>query len=280
MTRTTTIVSGTVLDRIIAQTEIDLEKRKQRMPREALKARIEHQAVPVDFERSLQRDHVSVIAEIKRASPSRGRFPVDIDPATVAADYIEGGAAAISCLTDGPFFHGSLTDLEMVVERVQATDPELGVLRKDFMVDAYQIDEARVLGASCILLIAAVLDDALLRELFAHASDLGLAALVEVHDETELERGLAVGASLIGINNRNLKTLDVDLRVTERLAALAPPDTTIVGESGISTIEDVERMARAGVDAILVGESLIVHPRRIEALKALSGVERRPRIHA
>lgn len=280
MTRPPAMASGTVVDRIVAQTRIDLEVRKQQVPREALLERIERRSSPVDFRRSLRRDHVAMIAEIKRASPSRGRFPVDIDPAAVTADYIEGGAAAISCLTDGPFFRGSLDDLEDVVERVKGMGADQGVLRKDFMVDPYQIDEARAFGASCILLIAAVLDDTLLRELSAYASHLGLATLIEVHDESELERALTVGASLIGINNRNLKTLDVDLGVTERLAARVPPDITLVGESGISSGEDVERMARAGVDAVLVGESLIVHPYRVEALTALSSVERQPRVNA
>lgn len=280
MTRPALVASGTVLDRIVTQTGADLENRKRQVPREALLERIERQEAPIEFERSLRRDSVAVIAEIKRASPSRGRFPVDIDPPTVAGDYLEGGAAAISCLTDGPFFHGSLADLENVVDHVRRTTPELGVLRKDFVVDTYQIDEARAFGASCILLIAAVLDDALLRELFAYALDLGLSALVEIHDETELERAVAVGASLIGVNNRDLKSLDVDLGVTERLATLAPPDTTLVGESGISSVGDVERMARAGVDAVLVGESLIVHPHRIEALMALSAVTRRSGVHA
>jgi len=274
------MASGTVVDRIVAQTRVDLEVRKRQVPREALLERIERQPAPVDFEGSLRRQHVAVIAEFKRASPSRGRFPVDIDAATVTADYIEGGAAAISCLTDGPSFHGSLDDLERVVESARGIDPNVGVLRKDFMVDPYQIDEARAFGASCILLIAAVLDDASLGELAAYASLLGLASLIEVHDEAELERALAVGASLIGINNRNLKPLDVDLGVSERLAALVPKDVTLVGESGISNVEDVERTARAGVDAILVGESLIVHPRRRQALRSLSGVARRPRTHA
>lgn len=279
MTGIPAMASGTVVDRIVAQTRVDLEVRKQQVPREALLERIDKQPLPVDFERGLRRDHVAVIAEIKRASPSRGRFPVDIDPATVTADYIEGGATAISCLSDGPFFHGSLDDLESVVARIREMGAERGVLRKDFMVDPYQIYEARAYGASCILLIAAVLDDALLRELSAYASHLGLATLVEVHDEAELERALTAGASLIGINNRNLKTLEVDLGVTERLAARVPPEITLVGESGISSVEDVERMARAGADAVLIGESLIMHPHRVEALTALSSVERQPRVH-
>lgn len=280
MTRASSVTGGTVLDRIVAQTRLDLERRKRQVPREVLHARIERQPSPVDFERGLRRDHVAVIAEIKRASPSRGRFPVDVDLAKVAEDYIAGGAAAISCLTDGPFFQGSLLDLRDVVECVRMSGGELGVLRKDFMVDLYQIDEARAFGASCVLLIAAVLGDSVLREFLSHATAMGLAALVEVHDEAELERAVAAGASLIGINNRDLKTLDVDLGVTERLAALAQPDTTVVGESGISTVEDVERMARAGVDAILVGESLIVNPHRVAALGALAKVSRRPRVHA
>lgn len=280
MTRTTTMATGTVLDCILAQTRVDLETRKQQEPRRALLKRIERQAQPVDFERSLQREYVAVIAEIKRASPSKGRFPVDIEPANVANDYIAGGAAGISCLTDRPFFHGSLADLDSVVEHVRSNDSRIGVLRKDFMIDPYQIDEARAHGASCILLIVAALDDGLLRELFDHATGLGLASLVEVHDETELERALAAGASLIGINNRNLKTLDVDLSITERVAALAPATTTLVGESGISSVADVERMAATGVDAILVGESLIVHPDRVHALEALVKVPRHSRAHA
>jgi indole-3-glycerol phosphate synthase len=277
MNRTTTFTTGTVLDRILARTRVDLEMRKRQVARERLLERIKKQAAPVDFERSLRREHVAVIAEIKRASPSKGRFPVDIDPAAVAEDYIAGEAAAISCLTDEPFFQGSLADLETVVARVQATAPRIGVLRKDFMVDTYQIDEARACGASCVLLIVAALDDALLGELFAYATSLGLACLVEVHSEGELERALAVGASLIGINNRDLKTLQVDLGVTERLAPLTPPETTLVGESGISNAEDVRRLANAGVDAILVGESLIVHPRRAEAVNELVNVQRHPR---
>lgn len=280
MNRTTTAATGTVLDRILAQTRVNLETRKRQVPRAQLRDRIQQQPAPVDFERSVRREHVAVIAEIKRASPSRDRFPVDVDPADVARDYIAGGAAAISCLTDEPFFQGSLGDLETAVACVQATAPEVGVLRKDFMVDTYQIDEARAYGASCILLIVAALDDVLLRELFVYATDLGLASLVEVHSEEELERALEVGAPLIGINNRDLKTLQVDLGVTERLAPLALPDTTLVGESGISSVEDVERMANAGVDAILVGESLIVHPRRAEAVSELANVQRRPRVRA
>jgi len=277
MSHPTGVVTGTVLDRILVRTTEDLEERKRQIPSSDLMDGIARQPAPVDFEKTLKRDHVSVIAEIKRASPSKGRFPIQINPAAVAQDYVLGGSTAISCLTDGPFFDGSLGDLEAVVDRVRTLDPSVGVLRKDFTIDPYQIDEARAYGASCILLIVAALDQRLLLELFAHARSLGLASLVEVHDEIELERALALGASLIGINNRNLKTFGVDLETTERVTALAPRDTTIVGESGITSVEDVERMAAAGVDAILVGESLIVHPNRVQALRALAGVVRRSR---
>lgn len=277
MSRTTGVVTGTVLDRIIERTTEDLRERKRLTPSRELMDRIARQPAPVDFEESLRRDHVAVIAEIKRASPSKGRFPVEIDPAAVARDYVLGGSAAISCLTDGPFFDGSLADLKAVVDQVRTMDPFVGVLRKDFMVDPYQIDEARAYGASCILLIVAALDDGLLGELFTYAQNLGLGSLVEVHDETELERALALEATLIGINNRNLKTLDVTLGTTERLGSIAPRETTLVGESGISSVKDVERMAAAGVAAILVGESLIMNPDRAGAVRALAGVPRKPR---
>lgn len=277
MSRTTGVVTGTVLDRIIERTTEDLKKRKRQVPSRELMDRIAHQPAPVDFEKNLRRHHVSVIAEFKRASPSKGRFPVEIDPKTVARDYVLGGSAAISCLTDGPFFDGSLADLEDVVNQARTMDPVVGVLRKDFMVDPYQVDEASAYGASCVLLIAAALDDGLLGQLFTHAQGLGLASLVEVHDETELDRALALEATLIGINNRNLKTLDVTLGTTERLGAIAPRETTLVGESGIMSVKDVERMAAAGVDAILVGESLIMNRDRAAAVRSLAGVLRVPR---
>lgn len=270
-------VSDTVLDRIIVQTRVDVVERKRRLPSAALRDRIEAQQAPVDVAASLRQDHVAVIAEFKRASPSRGRFPVEIDPDMVATDYVAGGAAAISCLTDGPFFQGSLDDLSRVVGVAASASPAVGVLRKDFIVDPYQIEEARAWGASCILLIAAALDDALLVELYTQAAALGMASLIEVHDEPELARAMRLGATLIGVNNRDLKTLTVDLGVTERLAALAPADVILVGESGIASAADVERMAAAGVDAVLVGESIILQPDRTRAVAALAGVERRVR---
>lgn len=269
--------SGTVLDRIVAQTRCDLAARQVRVTATELRRRIDAQPPPIDFESSLRKGTVAVIAEFKRASPSKGHFDIEVTPATVAEKYIAGGASAISCLTDGPFFEGSLADLEIISAASRAADRPLGVLRKDFIVDAYQVEEARAYGASCVLLIVAALDDGLLAALSAKARGLGMAALVEVHDEAELERALNAGATLVGINNRNLRTLEVDLSVTERLTALIPPDRIVVGESGISTRADVERMARAGVNAVLVGESIILQADRAAAVRALTGIRRRDR---
>jgi indole-3-glycerol phosphate synthase len=271
---TKVIETGTYLDRILAQTANDLDGRRAATPPGALRARIAEAPPPVDVPAALRRDTVAVIAEIKRASPSRGTFPTTVVPTEVARAYLNGGAAAISCLTDEPFFQGSLSDLEAVVGVANASEPPVGVLRKDFIIDPYQIDEARAHGASCVLLIVAALDDSQLRAYREHAEALGMSALVEIHDAVETERAVASGATLIGINNRNLRTFEVDLSITERLAPTLPAGTTIVGESGIFTPEHVARLAAAGVHAVLVGESLIVTPDRAAAVRAIAGVPR------
>ncbi|MBA2247502.1 MAG: indole-3-glycerol phosphate synthase TrpC [Chloroflexia bacterium] len=272
-------VTGTVLDRILARTVQDLGERKSRVPLSELQRRIGRLPGPVDVETALKRDTVSLIAEFKRASPSKGHFEVEIEiePDAVAAAYIAGAAAAISCLTDEPFFEGSLDDLGTIAAFASTSERPVGVLRKDFIVDLYQVVEARAYGASCILLIVAALDDATLTALSATARDLGMSTLVEVHDEPELERAMGVGATMIGINNRDLRSMRVALDVTERLAPRIPADRVVVGESGIATRSDVERLARAGVDAILVGESIILQPDREGAARKLSGVRRIPR---
>lgn len=189
----------------------------------------------------------------------------------VAADYLAGGAAAISVLTDEPFFHGHLRDLESV--GALARPSGVPVLRKDFVIDPYQVLEARAFGADAVLLIVAALSRAQLTELLAATRELGLEALVEVHDEAELEVALGAGARVIGINNRDLRNFTVDLGISERLAPRIPADRIVVAESGIHTREDVERLARAGIDAILVGESLITARDRRAATAALAGVE-------
>jgi indole-3-glycerol phosphate synthase len=212
---------------------------------------------------------MSVIAEIKRASPSRGPFPVSVDPAAVAEDYISGGAAAISVLTDEPFFQGSLGDLDAAASVAGADARLVPVLRKDFVVDPYQITEARAYGADAVLLIVAALNDSALAELLAATADWGMDALVEVHDKGEMDRAAALGSKVIGINNRDLKSFAVDLGVTERLAPFAPDDAVIVAESGVFDASDVKRLHDAGAHAVLVGEGLITAPDRVAAVQAL-----------
>jgi indole-3-glycerol phosphate synthase len=198
------------------------------------------------------RERAAVIAEIKQASPSKGLLRADFDPPAIARSYRAGGATCLSVLTDAPFFKGSLDDLRAVRAAV-----DLPLLRKDFLLDPYQVVEARAAGADCILLIVAALDDARLADLHAAAADLGLDALVEVHDEAELDRALRVSPRLLGVNNRNLHTFEVRLDTTVRLAGRVPAGTVLVAESGIHGAADVALIRSAGVHAFLVGEAFM-----------------------
>jgi indole-3-glycerol phosphate synthase len=209
---------------------------------------------------------VRVLAEIKRASPSAGPIRPGADPAEIARAYLEGGAAAISVLTDAKYFDGELGFLA----RVRAAVP-LPALRKDFLVDPYQVLEARAAGADAVLLIAAALDDRALAALLAETARLGMDALVEVHDADEARRAVDVGATLIGINHRNLGTFAIDMSLTERLVPLLPRGTVVVGESGIKGAADVARLGEAGAHAVLVGESLMRAASPAAALRALRG---------
>jgi len=244
----------TILDEILARKRVEVAEGRARLPDRELAARV---AARPDAPRGLVRalrtgPPPRVIAEVKRRSPSRGEIRADFDPVALARSYRDGGAAALSVLTDGPGFGGALEHLV----QARAAVP-LPVLRKDFVLDPWQIDESAATGADAILLIVAALPGEALARLHAHALARGLDALVEVHDEAELERALGVGARLVGINNRDLRSFRVDLGVTERLAPRVPDDVCVVAESGIFEGEDVRRLESAGARAHLVGESLM-----------------------
>ena len=232
----------------------------------ALLAGLDVSTTPRDFAGALQAPGLSVIAELKRKSPSAGTLGGGADPAEVALSYEAGGAAALSVLTDGPHFGGSAEDLIAAHEAVA-----LPVLRKDFTVDPRDVVDARAMGADCVLLIVAALDDHELQSLLALARDLALGALVEVHDESELDRALQAGADLIGVNQRDLHTFEVDTERAVRVADRIPAGVVAVAESGVRGPEDAERLAAAGYDAILVGQSVVIADDRAGAVARLSG---------
>ncbi len=259
------------LARICVETAAEVERRRAATPVAALKSRIHgRRDRPRGFGEALKQALIAgqcgLIAEIKRASPSGGAIREGLDVAEVARQYKEGGAACLSVLTEGPHFQGSLDDLQAARA---ATD--LPILRKDFMLDPWQVYESRAAGADCILLIMAALSDAQAIELEGLARDLDLDVLVEVHDQRELERALGLQTPLIGINNRNLKTMRTTIETTIELAPLVSPDRMLVTESGIRDREDVKRLAAVGAHCLLVGESLLRQPDLVSATRALLG---------
>jgi indole-3-glycerol phosphate synthase len=270
---TLTRETGTILDRIVARTRADLSERMNRVPRSKLETAIAAMPPTRSLADRLVRPGTSVIAEFKRASPSRGRFAVEIDPEDVAREYLAGGAVAMSVLTDEPFFQGSVDDLRAAASIGHADSDPMAMLRKDFMVDEYQLLEARAAGADVILLIVAILSPVALKSLMAFAASLDLDVLTEVHTRDELEIAEDAGARIIGVNNRDLHTFLVDLSVTERLAEFRPIGSLFVSESGIFTRQDVERVEACGVDGILVGESIVLAEDRPAAIRHLRGVE-------
>lgn len=258
----------TILDRIVAHKREELAAAQATKPIAELEARLAEAPPLRPFEEAIRGEAIRLIAEVKRASPSRGLLRADLDPTAFAQSYADAGTAAISVLTDEKHFGGSLEHLGAVREALPQEPP---LLRKDFLFDVYQMYEARLYGADAVLLIAAILNPGLLAQLIALAHSLGMAALVEVHDEREMERALMAEAKIIGINNRNLRTFEVTLATTERLRPLVPPDKTVVAESGISARADVERVAAVGAHAVLIGEALVTAADPAAKIRELMG---------
>jgi len=245
-----------ILETIAAYKRVDVAARKAARPQDVIERAARAASPPRGFTRALAAAHapgkLALIAEIKKASPSKGLIRADFDPPALAQAYERGGAACLSVLTDEPSFQGADAYLIAVREAVA-----LPCIRKDFLVDPWQVAESRALGADCILVILSMVEDSLAAELLSEARRLAMDALVETHDEVEMARAAALGATLIGVNNRSLRTFDVDLANTEILAARAPANALLVTESGIFTPADVARLERSGARAMLVGESLM-----------------------
>jgi indole-3-glycerol phosphate synthase len=264
------MMSETFLTKILEHKAEEVARQRAKVPLAALEERIGRAPAPRDFAAALRRPRATaLIAEVKKASPSRGVLVERFDHLALARDYIAGGAAAISVLTDVRFFQGSLSYLA-AIRQLPGAPP---VLRKDFIIDPYQVHEARAYGADALLLIVAALDDGLLRELLALTTGRGMQALVEVHDEAELERALAAGASLVGVNNRDLHSFHTSLDTTARVARLLPDGPgrpILVSESGIFTPEHVAQVRALGADAVLVGEALVTAPDTLAQVRALA----------
>ncbi|MFO7945419.1 MAG: indole-3-glycerol phosphate synthase TrpC [Armatimonadota bacterium] len=259
-----------ILDEIIHNKERELSQRITAYTAADIRQRAQETPPALDILDHLRSDDVAVIAEVKKTSPSAGEITGDVDITELAREYADNGAAAISVLTDQKYFSGSIEDLRAVRDSVA-----LPVLRKDFIISPYQVFEARAAGADAILLIVAAMYESMLETMLNLTRDLGMTALVEVHTADELGCAISAGARLVGINNRNLKTMEVSLETFEELAPRVPPECVLVSESGIRHRADVERVAGAGADAVLVGTSLLRSNSPGEALEKMTGVKAR-----
>lgn len=259
-----------ILDEIVQSKKESLELRKRELPLRELKRRCTvMKRKPIDFASALLGDDIKLIAEVKKASPSKGTINAGIDPVSLATIYANNGAAAISILTEEKYFKGSTNYLREIREAFDAKKIRVPLLRKDFIFEPYQIYESKECGADALLLIVAILDDDKLVQLIDLSYTLGMKCLVEVHDEGELRRAVASGCRVIGINNRDLTTFDVDLHTTERLRPFVPDDCIVVSESGIKCRADVEKLRGWKVNAMLVGEALSAADNVAEKMKEL-----------
>jgi indole-3-glycerol phosphate synthase len=256
-----------ILDKIVADVKIDLAGKKKLVSLAEMKKRASMQPPPLDFAGALRSNKVRLIAEVKKASPSKGIICPDFNPVNIAKIYADNGAAAISVLTEPKYFLGS-PDYLLDIKKALAAKP-LPLLRKDFIFGTYQVYEARAYGADCLLLIVAILSPAQLSELLQLSQQLGMMNLVEVHNTAELEIALNSGAPVIGINNRDLNTFKVDLKTTSTLRPLIPIDRLVVSESGIKTLKDMEKLQEWGVNAALIGEALMTSPDIAAKMKEL-----------
>ena len=257
-----------ILDNIVAAKRVELAEAVRAVPLADVQRMASKRPSPLSLADALRGGEIRLIAEVKKASPSRGLLSPDFDPVRLAGTYVANGAAAVSCLTD-PRFQGELAHLSAIKQSGVSSDAP--VLRKDFIFDPYQVYEARAAGADAILLIVAILEPAQLRELLGIAQSLQMQCLVEVHDEGELETAVDAGAAVIGINNRDLHTFTTDLAVTQRIAPLAPGGKVLVSESGIFTRDDLTLLSQSGVNAVLVGEALVTAPDTGAKVRELSG---------
>jgi len=247
-----------ILDQIVTDNRLELEARKRSFPLPELRRIASEQPSPLDFTSALHDDHIQLIAEVKKASPSRGIIRSDFNPVEIAQTYASNRASAISILTEPRYFQGSLNHLKSIRDSLGTKG--LPLLRKDFILDPYQVYESRAYGADSVLLIVAILTSEKLEALLGLSHELNMSCLVEVHNEAELEIALKSQARIIGINNRDLSTFAVDITTTERLRPLIPTDRIVVSESGIKDHSDMEKLGKWGVDAVLIGEALISAP--------------------
>jgi len=261
------VISLNILQEIAQRTKERIEAQKKTLPLEKIMEKaLSGTENDFPFEKALRTNDIAFICEIKRASPSKGIIAEDFPYLDIARDYEAAGAAAISVLTEPFYFRGSDQYLHEIANAVS-----IPLLRKDFTVDSYMIYEAKLLGASAVLLICSLLEQDVLAEYISIAHSLGLSALVETHSEDEVKMALSVGAKIIGVNNRNLKTFEVDIALSERLRVLVPPDVLFVSESGINRAEDISRLRQLGANAVLIGETLMRSPDKKAVLAELRG---------